>query len=375
MKIFKTKYKTKKVIMALGGESAGNFSCYNNGKIYYSANFGDLQNENNFTKYSDSISSFLKKNKLKPDCFITDLHPLFRTTEMGELASLKKKSKLFKVQHHLAHIFSALGEAEMQSGIKTSSQITGIACDGTGLGIDDRVWGGEIFDIDLKNKTTKRIAHLENQILLGSQMAILEPARMLISILNNFLSKDEIYGYTKKYYSKNEFELLYNQLSERFNCLETSSTARVMDAVSILLGFAGNKISYKHEPVDLLEQNSTIPYDIFPEIKLSKDKNIKIIKTTPVFKYLIKEIKKDASSKISLDQRKQLAGSAQLYLARGFYEIIKNKKNKIFFAGGMANNKIISTFLENRGVITNKNFDRGDNALSFGQLIYYLKMN
>ena len=68
-------------------------------------------------------------------------------------------------------------------------------------------------------------------------------------------------------YTKNQFELIYNQLIQNFNCLETSSTGRILDAVSLLLGFCKNERKYKHESIDFLEKNSTIPYlDLKPKI-------------------------------------------------------------------------------------------------------------
>lgn len=366
MQIFDTRYKNKSVILALGAESAGNFSIYSNGKINYFSGFGDLLNDENFTKYNNSISFFIKKNKLKPNVIACDLHPLFKSTELGQVMSEKFNAKLIKVQHHFAHVFSVIGEHEINSNKLIKGSVVGVACDGTGFGLDEKIWGGEVFGVDLDNKEINRIGRLENQVLLGSGMAIREPARMLISILNNFLDKNEVYKYVDKYYSCNEYELLYNQLQKKFNCIETSSMGRVLDAASVLLGFAGNKLKYKHEPIDLLEQNSSEPYDISPVVEHdTSTSSAWVLKTTPLFEYLIKNIKKD---------KKRLAATAQLYLTKGIYQLIENEKRKIFFAGGMANNKIISEFLAKKGAVVNKVLERGDNALSFGQIVYYFKL-
>ena len=71
----------KKTILALGAESAGNFSVFFNpptsllrggsllppfegegGGIYLSEDFGDLLDDKNFIKFKKSVLSFLKKN-------------------------------------------------------------------------------------------------------------------------------------------------------------------------------------------------------------------------------------------------------------------------------------------------------------------------
>ena len=209
--------------------------------------------------------------------------------------------------------------------------------------------------------------------MIGGDLAVNEPARMLISILDKFMSKDKLYRLVKKYYSRNQFELLYNQLQQNFNCQETSSTGRILDAVSVLLGFSGNVRKYKHSPAILLEKNSTRPYkDLEPEIKRITGYGLWVtgygIMTTPLFEYLVKNINRD---------KRRLAATAQLYIAQGLYKVLKleAKSSKLkagFFAGGIANNKIIASYLERKGVYSSKKISRGDAGVSFGQIVYYL---
>jgi hydrogenase maturation protein HypF len=356
--------KTKKTILALGAESDGNFCFFAQDKIYFSESFGDLLNEKNWQIYQKTVLEFLKINKSKPDIILTDLHPLYLTSSWGKELSQKYKAQHIQIQHHLAHIFSAIEDRTIRdSKFKIKKNFYGIAMDGTGYGEDGKIWGGEIFEIKTKNiKLTKRIGHLENQFLIGGDLAVREPARMLIGILAKFLPKAEIYKHTKKYYAKNKFELIYNQLKQNFNCLETSSTGRILDATSLLLGFCKNERKYKHEPISLLETHSKKPYaDIEPKIIFSQDK--KILSTTFLFEYLIKNLHRD---------KKRLATTAQLYIAKGFHKIIKKNISMTFIAGGVANNKIISDYLISQGAYANKTIPRGDAGLSFGQIAYYL---
>jgi len=374
MQNFRFSSENKLTILALGAESAGNFSVYNKGKIYFSEDFGDLLENTNFNEYRHKLHEFIRKNKIKPDVILTDLHPLYRTTLLGHKLAKKYKAQHIQVQHHLAHIFSAIGTTNI-----TTSAI-GIALDGTGYGLDDNIWGGEIFKISnfskaklsrppkLNFRKISRIGHLENQTMIGGDLAVKEPARILIAILSNFLTKDNVYKHVKKFYTRNQFELLYNQLQSGFNCQETSSAGRILDAVSILLGFCQNERKFKHAPVILLEKNSTQPYaDLKP--KLVKTKLTYELNTTYLFKYLFKYPSRD---------KERLAATAQLYIAQGLYEIVKkssvisHQSSKIFLAGGIANNKIISEYLIFKDAIVNTNISRGDAGISFGQIIYYL---
>ncbi|HRY82631.1 MAG TPA: hypothetical protein P5232_02940 [Candidatus Moranbacteria bacterium] len=410
MPIFNFPTKKNISILALGAESAGNFSVFNKGKIYFSEDFGDLLEEKNWKKFQSAVLKYLKDNKIKPEIILTDLHPLFKTTLWGKELAKKYGAKHIPVQHHISHTFSSVGDSFLKTpGVlsfrhRVSKTFYGIALDGTGFGTDEKIWGGEVFKGKMsarqKGLSVERIGHLENQIMIGGDLAIKEPARMLISILNKFLSKKEIYSFVKKYYTQNEFELIYNQLAQNFNCLETSSAGRVLDAVSILLGFCGNARKYKHEPIDKLEKNSTKPYtDLRPKI----DNNCEL-QITYLFNYLINYLHKR--------DRKRLAATAQLYIAQGLYKIIelarhpdpptggegsayKNLKlnncrktksitkqilhstslvqnDDVFISGGLTNNKIISSFLESKGAYINKKIPRGDAGISFGQLVYYL---
>jgi hydrogenase maturation protein HypF len=374
MNVYTLNSKNELVILSLGAESAGNFAFFKSGTIFHSQDFGNLQEEETWKMFQKELFLFLKKEKIKPSIILSDLHPEFVTTKLAQSLAKKYKAKYFSVQHHHAHVFSAIGDRFIQnSKFKIQNSFLGIACDGTGYSDDGTIWGGEIFEFKISNLKFKisRIAHLENQVMIGAEKAIQQPARMLIAILKKFLSKNETYTYIKKHYSKNEFELLWNQLQQNFNCLETSSTARILDAVSVLLGFSKNESLEKHGPVKLLEENSTKPYNnLKPKIDTLEIQNTKyqILNTTYLFEYLIKNLHKD---------KKRLAATAQKYIADGLLEITKTIKNKktILFSGGMANNKIISEILEKQGIYTNKKIPRGDAGISMGQIFYHLLTN
>jgi hydrogenase maturation protein HypF len=430
MKIFTYKNSTKRKILALGAESAGNFSVFSEEKIFFSEDFGDLLIDANYRQFKKELARFLEKESIRPDVILTDLHPLMKTTVLGQELGKKYKARHVQIQHHHAHIFSAIGEK------MASDPCYGVALDGTGYGENGKIWGGECFAIsnlpagrqvshqflDLNDKILKqemqveRIGHLENQTLLGGELAIQEPARMLLSILAKIPShkkraidkfqpsdfntqKDFVFSFVKLYYSRNEFELLYNQLEQNFNCIETSSAGRILDAVSFLLGFCKNKRAYKHESIFLLEANSTKPYiDIKPRIESIESNSISnfqpclpagrfpisnqfsmtkipkkyfILNTTYLFEYLIQNLHKD---------KRRLAATAQLYIAQGLYEIIQKQHRlrttnhgprTVFASGGLTNNKIISRYFTSKNIYLNKNIPRGDAGLSFGQIMFF----
>ncbi|MDD3498559.1 MAG: hypothetical protein PHH24_03600 [Candidatus Moranbacteria bacterium] len=442
-------------ILALGAESAGNFSVFSKGQFFHSEDFGDLLDMKNFKHFQKAVLGFLKKEKIKPDIIITDLHPLYTTSVWGKELAEKFKAEHIQVQHHIAHTFSQIPiiKSELNSDSELSSDFIpnvidfyGIALDGTGYGTDGKIWGGEVIKVQsakCKVQNLERIGHLENQVLIGGDLAIKEPARVLIGILDKIYTgmslrapseaisteaaaphsllaetqkrKEFIYGYIKKYYSKNQFELLWNQLQQNFNCQETSSTGRILDAVSVLLGFSKNERKEKHEATFLLEKNSTKPYsNLKPKIvrisnsslilPFQKGEGSKspplekgdlrgfekyILKTTPLFEYLIRNLHKD---------KNRLAATAQLYIAKGLHEIIKRHETsdkeqgaikkyrtknrelrvascelRVILSGGISENKIIQEYFKSKNLLINKKpaTPYGDAGLSVGQINYF----
>ncbi|MFH1564513.1 MAG: hypothetical protein ABIC82_01550 [bacterium] len=371
MQTFNLKIKTNQKILALGAELDSSFAFCNNSKVTISENTKEIAN--NPALLEEKINLFCGQFNLTPDCILTDLNPEYNTIKIGEKLAQKWQIPHIKIQHHIAHIFAIIAEhylIEKPTQTEMPNQLIGIACDGTGYGTDDTIWGGEIMLVKnqkSKVKSIERIGHLEEQTLIGGQMAVEEPARMLMAILEKFLDEQELYKIINKFYNPKISKLLYSQLKQNFNCQKTTSCARILDAASALL-FDCNERKFKHQAAKMLENNSSEPYDdIQPIIN-----NNSILQTTPLFEYLIKNLDKD---------KKRLASTIHHYIASGLFQIAEkfnpsadgqNSKFKILFSGGMANNKIFREYFEKKEVLLNQKIEPGDPGISLGQIGCFL---
>ena len=181
--------------------------------------FGDLSDPDNFARYERSIRSHIKRLRIKPKIVACDLHPEYFSTRFTESFQPSAFSfQLYKVQHHEAHIASAIVDHAIRG------KVIGVAFDGTGYGSDGKIWGGEFFVGDLKS--LKRAAHFEYIPMPGGDRAIREPWRMAASYLRMI----------KKYRTHfKKQKLIDMMIAKNINSPLTSSVGRLFDAVGSLV--------------------------------------------------------------------------------------------------------------------------------------------
>jgi len=332
--------------VALGAETNNVICVGKEGKCTFSEKIVDCTKSSDFLK--ETVANMIKNAEITPKKIICDMHPGYSTNEYGKELAKQYGIDLIQIQHHKAHVASVAGEY----GIK---DCVGIAIDGLGYGEDGTIWGGEVFDVDNYSQIN-RVGHLETQKQMGDT-ASMHPNKMLIGILTKFCELKRVQEL--ELYSNNETKLLYNAIKNNFNTVKSTSVGRVLDAVSALLGVC-NRRNFEGQPAIELEQFASSPYDFDPVINKQDDKEI--LMTTPLFKFILKNFGKD---------KKRLAATAQMYIAKGLYKIAAGiaKGKPIVVAGGVVYNKMISGYLKEKGVLMNKDISCGDGGICYGQII------
>ncbi len=115
--------------------------------------------------------------------------------------------------------------------------VLGVAFDGTGLGDDGTLWGGELLIADVQG--FERVAHLAPFKLIGGEAAIREPVRQLLGLLFESHTPEQISALDIPLINKLPLKRISNlhqlwQLGR--NAPYTSSIGRLFDAVAALLG-------------------------------------------------------------------------------------------------------------------------------------------
>ena len=106
--------------------------------------------------YKDTLEHWLRLYDVKPDVIIADLHPDYFSHQYAIELAEKHKADLKFIQHHEAHFAAVLAENNL---LHSTEPVLGIIWDGTGLGSDGNIWGGEFFKYE--NNEMLRCYHFD----------------------------------------------------------------------------------------------------------------------------------------------------------------------------------------------------------------------
>jgi hydrogenase maturation protein HypF len=114
--------------------------------------------------------------------------------------------------------------------------VIGIAFDGSGLGSDGHIWGGEFLVCDPTD--SRRAGHLEYLPLPGGDAATLRPYRIAASYVTKLLGEQRLRQcrHIADVLHDDEWRVLVRQIETGFNTPLTSSMGRLFDAVAALAG-------------------------------------------------------------------------------------------------------------------------------------------
>jgi hydrogenase maturation protein HypF len=215
-------------VVGLGGELKSTFCFVKGDAAYLSQHIGDLEQAPVRDFYEEAFRFFRRFLDARPRAACHDLHPAYFTTAFAERAGA---DRIFPLQHHKAHIFSALAETGF------AGKAVGVAFDGTGYGEDGAIWGGEFFAVD--GMEVRRAGHLAYFPLPGGDAAVREPWRTALSLLRTTLGAAEAGAAARELFPDvppGSIRLVLEALEKRVNVASTSSAGRLFDAVSAICG-------------------------------------------------------------------------------------------------------------------------------------------
>ncbi|ABZ76825.1 (NiFe) hydrogenase maturation protein HypF [Shewanella halifaxensis HAW-EB4] len=214
-------------ILALGAQQKNSICFGIEHNLFLSPHIGDLVSIEAEEYFHHTLNTFSRLYGFKASQLVHDSHPDYATSRWALSQAINNTSS---VQHHYAHVLSVM------AANKITTPVLGFSFDGTGLGDDDTLWGGELLRCDVHQY--QRLSHLSTFALIGGEQAIKQPVRILLSILLEKHSPEVIYKLdipALKALSPTMFTNLV-KLWQTNTSIKTSSIGRLFDAVAVALG-------------------------------------------------------------------------------------------------------------------------------------------
>ncbi|MGV9901184.1 carbamoyltransferase HypF [Streptomyces sp. NPDC003388] len=230
-------------VLAVGAELKNTVCLAGGDSLFPSQHIGDLKSPGNQRFFKDTIGHLRTLFGITPAYVAHDLHPNFHSTRYARACGVETVA----VQHHHAHMASCMADNGLDR------PVIGVIFDGTGLGPDGTVWGGEFLVGDYRG--FERRGHLARFRLPGGDRAVREPARVAIGLLAQHFGGDpaELPLGLLSPRDPFEVEVLVKMTERGVNAPETSSMGRLFDAFSALLGVC-ETVGYEGQAAIELEQ-------------------------------------------------------------------------------------------------------------------------
>jgi len=355
------KHKVKRGALGLGGEKNNTACLVVGNKAFLSQHIGDVENVETMKFLESASERLIHLTNSRVEAVACDLHPKFATTMLAKKLSEEKGWRMIQVQHHYAHVAALIAEHGVD-------EIVGVCCDGYGYGVDGGAWGGEIILGSVNPLEFKRLGHLQEQPLLGGDMATRYPLRMAAGILYGHVDIEDWLMENSGYlpYGEREAQIILSQFEKKDVRIKTTSCGRILDAASAILGVCYER-TYEGEPAMKLESIAIGGQDVLEIEPIIRGTTLD---TTNLMTLLFEE-----RCKFS---RRDLAFSVHTYLARGLAQLAiekaqENNVKVVGFTGGVACNQIITRemrkIIESHGLsfLVHEAVPPGDGGVSFGQ--------
>ena len=235
-------------VLALGGDLKAAVALLARGNLTVSQHLGDLSTPLAREDYERTIELLLELHDTRPSVIACDLHPDFHSTRVAQQLSARLAVPLVGVQHHHAHVLSCLADNNISD---LGQAVLGVVLDGTGLGPDGSVWGGEFLAVD--SGGMRRLGHFPEVKLPGGDAAAEQPWRNAVAQLDAAFGWEQA---AKRLAGNPVMAMPVDALRRVLHLAQTprtSSAGRLFDAAAALLGVCVGRQDYEGEAATLLE--------------------------------------------------------------------------------------------------------------------------
>lgn len=353
-------HELRRPLLALGGHDNATFALGRGDHAIVSHHLGDLGSARTLADYRACLEHHQRLFEVEPALVVHDLHPDYASSDVARELARERGWPLLGVQHHHAHIVAAMVEHGLDE------RVLGVAWDGSGLGADGTLWGGEFLLCD--RARSRRVAHLRRVAMPGGERAVTEPWRMALAY-----ARDAGVELGPIAPDARAQRVVQQMLEKGVNCPLSSSAGRLFDAVAALCGLR-RTASYEGQAAIELEwaaldapaDDSRYDYDF------SRAETGTELDTRPLVRAAARDLHAGVSAR--LVARRFHATLAELIAETCSRLAAEHGVDRVVLGGGVFANAILVTAVEmklgSRGLrlFRPQIYPAGDGGLSLGQL-------
>jgi hydrogenase maturation protein HypF len=356
-----------RTVLAMGAELKNAVAIGFDDEVVVSPHVGDLETPEALDGLLEVIRVFPAYFARDPEVVAVDLHPDMHATRVGrELASLRSLP-VTEVQHHHAHAASCMAEHGVDEALA-------LVFDGTGLGTDGAIWGGELLHVTPAGFA--RVGTFSGVPLPGGDAALRRPARQAIARLIACGAGVDERLRARLGLSEAELAAVVYQCATAAGTPTTHAVGRAFDAFAALVGIAPDVVTYEGQAAVWLEaaarafsarggEAPALPYAV------REERGMTVVDLGPMFAEV-------AAMEPPTDRGGELAAGFHRAIAFAAIDLVRRaptggRVTTVALSGGVMLNRIlvdqIVAGLRRAGYITllQRDVPPGDGGIALGQ--------
>ena len=377
-------------VLGTGAELKATICLTRGREAFVGQHIGDLENPATLGFYEEVAAHLEKLLEVRPEALVCDAHPDFLSTRYAEARAQREGIPLWRLQHHAAHAAAVLAENSHYG------PALALCLDGTGLGDDGTVWGGELLFMELEKPHWQRLGRLAPCALPGGDAAVRQPWR-IAQALHALCEQEGITIPPLHPWLPDQAQAaaaVTEMLRRNINCPATSSCGRLFDAVAAQLGLC-QSTSYEGQAAIRLEDaanraagsvkealegtapNKTVAQLVWP-VGIASRQGLLEMDSAGLFAHVVRAQEHgmdatEAAARFHLSLARALAAMAGR-AAR------KLGVNTVGLSGGVMQNatlaRLLPLALAEQGLtaLTHHELPPGDGGLSLGQAVWGRRM-
>ncbi|MBO2533036.1 MAG: carbamoyltransferase HypF [Thermoactinomycetaceae bacterium] len=358
-------------VVALGGQQKNVFAIGRGNQIFLGPHIGDMDSLEVIDRFQREFRHLLKWLGIRPKAAAVDLHPGYSTWPLAREMGIP----VVPVQHHHAHLVAC----QVDNGV--NEPCFGIILDGTGYGLDGKIWGFEILYGDARS--FERLAHLRYTPLPGSERAVREPWRNAAGMLADLFGEEGV-EWAKRLFPERmrEIDVIAQMTRSGINSPLAGTCGRLFDAVSALLGVC-RASSYDGEAAIRLSELGRKTEDpeageadeVYPHALRAGEGGLEEIDFSPMLRELIRDRFSGVPVARIVEKFQRTVARVCVERVLSWSERRPGLNRSVALSGGSFHNEYLSQAIADRlrragfRVYTHRRVPPSDGGLAIGQLV------